>query len=120
MASLADRITKPTGIQGNGVAAEGAPPTSSSSGTPGRLSSWADEAEDEAFETSATAPAAKTDTAEATSSIGKAQTDGATEAFGGEAGVVEPSYEVEIKLADIQANPNDPLYSIKSFEQLGL
>lgn len=30
------------------------------------------------------------------------------------------SYEVKVKLADLQADPNSPLYSIKSFEELGL
>ena len=47
------------------------------------------------------------------------QTDGATEPFGGSE-LHEPDYEVEIKLADMQADPNNPLYSAKSFEQLGL
>ena len=120
MASLADRITKPEGNQGNGDAAEGPPSAPPPSQIPKTTSSWADEAEDEGSETSATTPTVKADTAKDMSTVGAAQTDGATEAFGGEPGVVEPSYEVEIKLADIQANPNDPLYSIKSFEQLGL
>lgn len=34
-------------------------------------------------------------------------------------GLMEPDYDVEVKLSDIQADPNNPLYSIKSFEQLG-
>jgi ATP-dependent RNA helicase DDX19/DBP5 len=31
----------------------------------------------------------------------------------------EPDYNVEVKLSDIQADPNNPLYSVKSFEELG-
>ena len=49
-----------------------------------------------------------------------AQTDGATETHNGTSGFVDSGYDVEIQLADIQANPNDPLYSVKSFEQLGM
>jgi hypothetical protein len=32
----------------------------------------------------------------------------------------EPDYNVEVKLSDLQADPNNPLFSIKSFEDLGL
>ncbi|KAJ5235719.1 uncharacterized protein N7469_004887 [Penicillium citrinum] len=32
----------------------------------------------------------------------------------------EPDYSVEVKLSDLQADPNNPLFSVKSFEQLGL
>ncbi|AOW28226.1 ATP-dependent RNA helicase DBP5 [Candida albicans L26] len=34
--------------------------------------------------------------------------------------LIKSSYEVKVKLADIQADPNSPLYSVKSFEELGL
>ena len=34
--------------------------------------------------------------------------------------LVDSSYEVKVKLADLQADPNSPLYSVKSFEELGL
>ena len=34
--------------------------------------------------------------------------------------LVKSSYEVQVKLADLQADPNSPLYSVKSFEELGL
>ena len=47
------------------------------------------------------------------------QLDGATEPFGGSE-LQEPDFEVEVKLADMQADPNNPLYSASSFEQLGL
>ncbi|GMM51527.1 ATP-dependent RNA helicase [Starmerella bacillaris] len=35
-------------------------------------------------------------------------------------GLIDNEYEVEIKLADQQADPNSPLYSVKSFQDLGL
>jgi hypothetical protein len=54
------------------------------------------------------------------STLPKAQTDGATELGGGNTGIYEPDYEVEIKLSDAQADPNNPLFSVKTFEELGL
>ena len=126
MTSLADRITKPDDVQAEGDTANvtSSAPTNNAatapSAAPPTTSSWADEAEDELAETSSTNPTAKADAKEDNGNVPEAQTDGASERMGGEMGVIEPNYEVEIKLADIQANPNDPLYSIKSFEQLGL
>jgi ATP-dependent RNA helicase DDX19/DBP5 len=37
-----------------------------------------------------------------------------------ETNLIQSSYEVKVKLADLQADPNSPLYSAKSFEDLGL
>lgn len=37
-----------------------------------------------------------------------------------ESNLIKSTYEVKVKLADLQADPNSPLYSIKSFEELGL
>lgn len=34
--------------------------------------------------------------------------------------LIQSLYEVKVKLADLQADPNSPLYSVKSFEELGL
>ena len=34
--------------------------------------------------------------------------------------LIENKYEVAVKLQDLQADPNSPLYSVKSFEELGL
>ncbi|KAF2140631.1 uncharacterized protein K452DRAFT_252411 [Aplosporella prunicola CBS 121167] len=59
------------------------------------------------------------DDAPPTGDVEQAQTDGTTEQLGG-SGLQEPEYDVEVKLADLQANPNNPLYSIKTFEQLNL
>ncbi len=34
--------------------------------------------------------------------------------------LIKSNYEVKVKLADLQADPDSPLYSVKSFEELGL
>ncbi|KAF5115121.1 hypothetical protein DV454_002477 [Geotrichum candidum] len=34
--------------------------------------------------------------------------------------LIDTKFEVKVKLADAQADPNSPLYSVKSFEELGL
>lgn len=34
--------------------------------------------------------------------------------------LIESSHVVQVKLADLQANPDSPLYSAKSFDELGL
>ncbi|AMD19150.1 HBR249Wp [Eremothecium sinecaudum] len=36
------------------------------------------------------------------------------------ANLIRSEYEVKVKLADLQADPNSPLYSAKTFEELGL
>lgn len=118
MASHEDRITKTEDGQ-----TEADPPSCSGDSSvtpsvPGEPQSWADEA-----------AAADTDSKPATigaraekemSSISRAQIDGAGEDQGGESGVYEPSYEVNVKLSDLQQDEANPLFSIKSFEELGL
>lgn len=47
------------------------------------------------------------------------QTDGASEVKGG-SGLHDSEYSVNVKLSDQQADPNNPLYSIKNFEEIGL
>ncbi|KAK6201492.1 RNA helicase required for poly mRNA export [Scheffersomyces amazonensis] len=37
-----------------------------------------------------------------------------------ETNLIDSTYDVKVKLADIQADPNSPLFSVKSFEELGL
>ena len=54
------------------------------------------------------------------SDLSKAQVDGATESQNGSSAIYEPTYDVDVKLSDVQADPNNPLYSIKSFDELGL
>ena len=99
MASLADRITKPD---------------SKSEG-----SSWADETTNAAAASAAPSDV-KAKAERDMSQMDSAQTDGAGAAMGGSSGIVEPHYDVDVKLSDLQADPNDPLFSAKSFEELGL
>ncbi|KAF2102648.1 ATP-dependent RNA helicase-like protein dbp5 [Rhizodiscina lignyota] len=53
------------------------------------------------------------------SDLESAQTDGAPEELNG-SGLAEPEYDVQVSLNDLQQDPNNPLYSVKSFEQLDL
>lgn len=52
-------------------------------------------------------------------SVNAANKDGASEGLGG-SNLQEPEYDVEVKLSDLQADPNNPLFSVKSFQELGL
>ncbi|KXT03918.1 hypothetical protein AC578_9255 [Pseudocercospora eumusae] len=72
--------------------------------------SWADDEE-----ASATA---KSD--EKTDDMSKSQIDGAHTWLHGSRGLDEPEFDVDVKLADLQGDPNNPLYSIKSFDELNL
>ncbi|KAK3722518.1 RNA helicase required for poly(A+) mRNA export [Vermiconidia calcicola] len=54
------------------------------------------------------------------SSLEMAQQDGATTWLNGSQGLDEPEFDVNVKLADLQDDPNNPLYSVKSFEELNL
>jgi len=93
--SLADRITKPAGD---------APP----SVTPAKdSSSWADEV------ASPTVPSNVPD------NVAESQSDGAAEPLGGSS-LHEAEYEVEVKLSNLQGDPNNPLYSLKSFDNIGM
>ena len=115
--SLEDRISQPSSSNGTNVAAP--------SFVPAQLGSWADEiASPAAADPGAAAgleskaePKAESHSKE--SSLSMAQTDGAGEPMGGST-LKEPEYDVEVKLSDIQADPNNPLFSIKNFEELGL
>lgn len=91
---LADRISKP------------------------EVTSWADEVASPANETPPQIIDSNGKKPEATAA-GDGQVDGATEPFGGSE-LQEPEFEVEVKLADMQADPNNPLFSATSFENLGL
>jgi ATP-dependent RNA helicase DDX19/DBP5 len=51
------------------------------------------------------------------STVAQAQVDGAAEAANGSP-LADTEYKVEVKLADMQADPNNPLYSAQSFEEL--
>ena len=57
---------------------------------------------------------------EGESDLSMAQKDGATTWLGGSQGLDEPEFDVNVKLADLQEDPNNPLYSVSSFEDLNL
>ncbi len=102
--SLADRISQPTSHL-DASSKTFTPASSTTADRPTTSSSWADEV--------------ASPEVEKPNSLESAQVDGATVPAGGSA-LQEPEYEVEVKLSDIQGDANSPLYSIQSFEQLGL
>lgn len=55
-----------------------------------------------------------------TDSLKDAQVDGAGAPMMGSVGLDEPEFDVNVKLADLQEDPNNPLYSAKTFEDLKL
>ena len=117
MASLEDRISKPENgqMEANDSGSSAGTNVNAAPFVPGGSTSWADETAEAA--TKSGAPAVN---AEEKNEMSEAQTDGASGFMGGSSGIYDPSYEVNVKLSDLQANPNDPLFSIKSFEELGL
>lgn len=50
----------------------------------------------------------------------KPEEDGKKEGDKQDTNLITSEYEVKVKLADLQLDPNSPLYSVKSFEELGL
>lgn len=74
-----------------------------------KVESWADEVNSPATEEPPAVPAAREN----------GQVDGASMPFSGSQ-LSEPQYEVQVKLADMQADPNNPLYSAQTFENLNL
>lgn len=117
MASLEDRISKPDNSQIEGKSNTGTN-INAAPFVPGGSTSWADETAEAAAKSEPSTVNAKAE--KEMSETSKAQTDGASEPGGGSSGIYDPSYEVNVKLSDLQANPDDPLFSIKSFEELGL
>lgn len=51
--------------------------------------------------------------------LADAQTDGAPPAQNG-SGLQDAEYDVQVKLSDLQQDPNNPLFSAKTFEELQL
>lgn len=107
--SFADRLTFPAkdnSAQSNGTSAK---------------FNWADEVEtpvtDKAQEKE-DASKSQTDDNKG-SSLQDAQKDGATTWMMGSQ-LDEPEFDVNVKLADLQEDPNNPLYSVKSFQDLNL
>lgn len=97
-------------------------PASSEASKPAETAEKTDAAPTPATPAPAAAPAApatekkEEEKEEKTESI--PQADGAASTTGDN--LQEPEYDVEVKLSDMQADPNNPLYSIKSFGDLGL
>lgn len=50
----------------------------------------------------------------------KPANDGKKKPVDSDSNLIKSEYEVKVNLADLQADPNSPLYSVKSFEELGL
>ncbi|KAK5136566.1 RNA helicase required for poly(A+) mRNA export [Meristemomyces frigidus] len=118
--SLEERLTIPD--------AKTAPNPTASTFTPAKFN-WADEAETptEDKKQAPTAnnelPPAKIDGPADESSLAMAQQDGSSHFLNGSEateGLLEPEYDVNVKLADLQDDPNNPLYSIHAFEDLEL
>jgi ATP-dependent RNA helicase DDX19/DBP5 len=91
-----------------------------------KTTSWADATEEEATakktpaETPVETPAETTTKVSAEeSSLAQAQVDGSGPPGNGSK-MVETEFNVEVKLADMQADPNNPLFSAKTFEELKL
>lgn len=140
--SLADRLTKADGSKFKSPKAAPEIDTTevTDSKSTGESTSWADEVEtpvtaepepvsNPAVGPKESSPPKSTRPEESslpkvqpkTSSLEKAQLDGATEYQAGSGNFLdEPSYDVNIKLSDAQADPNNPLYSLKRFEDLGV
>ena len=121
--SLEDRITMPEHkdiptLANVGVSAD--PKTTSGMKTTasGHITSWADEVDSPADTQNASVDELTSKTNEI--DLSTSQMDGATEAQNGSPQIYEPTYDVNVKLSDVQADPNNPLYSIKSFDELGL
>jgi ATP-dependent RNA helicase DDX19/DBP5 len=77
-------------------------------------------AEETPAKTPAETPAnTATETTAEESSLAQAQVDGSGPPGNG-SNMVETEFNVEVKLADMQADPNNPLFSAKTFEELKL
>ncbi|GAD95290.1 hypothetical protein ATEG_08153 [Paecilomyces variotii No. 5] len=100
--SLEDRISQPD------TASSGTPQASNAP------TSWADEVASSTETDGAVAGAANT-----AQEPSIPQIDGASSAPGA-TNLHEPEFNVNVKLSDLQADPNNPLFSIKTFEELGL
>ncbi len=119
--SLADRISKPEPTPANAMSAAATAFQPKS----GKL--WSDETESPVTPTAQAPPQpqttekAPTETppAEPSQPPNMPQVDGATTPFNG-SDLQESEYSVQIKLADMQADPNNPLYSVSTFEELNL
>ncbi len=114
MADLASRITKP-GAKPD-VRPDAQPDTQLDAQIDVKTPTKADM-------TTSTAPTAAPSTvgqaaAAAASDLTDGQVDGAFDTA--PPGLIESTYDVEVKLSDLQNDAQNPLFSVQSFEQLGL
>ncbi|KAL8962701.1 MAG: hypothetical protein Q9193_000932 [Seirophora villosa] len=118
--SLADRLTKPDGTKFESPKADPSAdkPEDTTPKPSAESSSWAEEVETPVKPDSEPASGSVVESKD--NDLGRAQLDGATETQSGTPMIEEPIYEVNVKLSDVQDDPNNPLYSIKRFEDLGL
>lgn len=125
--SFEDRLSFPSDSS-KSKATNGTNP-SASNFTPSKFD-WADDvttpveqsdskAGDKAESSSKTESKAPAD-GEGKSGTDMAQNDGANPWMGGSSMLDEPAFDVNVKLADLQDDPNNPLYSVKTFEELNL
>lgn len=102
--SIADRISQPAPSNLNASSTTFSP--AATTGETKEHSSWADEV---------ASPVAGDDKSK---QLG-GQVDGATEPLGGSS-LHDAQYDVEVKLSDIQGDVNSPLFSLTSFDELGM
>ena len=81
--------------------------------------SWADDVEESVNSNTEPTKDTPKDAPKDATSLDEAQKDGANTFLNG-SGLDEPAFDVKVTLADLQADPNDPLYSIQSFKDLQL
>jgi ATP-dependent RNA helicase DDX19/DBP5 len=101
--SLADRITGPAASKLDAATTSFTPSASNAS------SSWADEV----------ASPVGGESKQLGGGVEEAQLDGAALPLAG-SGLHDAQYEVEIKLSDLQGDVNSPLFSVNTFEELGM
>jgi ATP-dependent RNA helicase DDX19/DBP5 len=95
-------------------------PSKTAEGEEPKKFNWADEAETPTTEDPPVLEKKKDEVAtEEPGSVESAQQDGANTYLNGSK-LDEPEFDVNVKLADLQEDPNNPLYSVQSFEDLKL
>jgi ATP-dependent RNA helicase DDX19/DBP5 len=92
-------------------------PSKATEGEEPKKFSWADDAETPTTENPPTLE--KKEATEGPESVADVQKDGANTYLNGSQ-LDEPEFDVNVKLADLQEDPNNPLYSVQSFEDLKL
>jgi len=92
-------------------------PSKATEGEEPKKFNWADDAETPTTENPPTLE--KKEATEEPESVADAQKDGANTYLNGSQ-LDEPEFDVNVKLADLQEDPNNPLYSVQSFEDLKL